>query len=142
MLCVNNYTQKYIDECRLKVNVQLSTYKNLKRQINTDANKLNSTIESFETNFFNNMILVLDALFVHRSSTIELNDGNPLNEVRILCHSIINSNNKMTAPYKSTKYIPDKSVLKYQIGDEIKLNEADFLLIFKAFFTEIENKYL
>jgi hypothetical protein len=29
MLCVNKYTQKYIDECRSKVDLQISTYKSL-----------------------------------------------------------------------------------------------------------------
>ena len=43
---------------------------------------------------------------------------------------------------KSIKLNTAKSILKYRIGDEIKLNEANFLLLFKAFFAEIESKYL
>jgi hypothetical protein len=67
MLCINNFTQKYIDECRLKVNLQLSTYKNLvttaRKQVGANNALLNSAIESFEPNFFNNMALVLDNYF-------------------------------------------------------------------------------
>lgn len=43
---------------------------------------------------------------------------------------------------KTIKFDPAKSVLKYKVGDEIKLNEEDFALISKAFFAEIESKYL
>jgi hypothetical protein len=87
------------------------------------------------------MVLVLDHYFVNRSRTIELKDGNPLNEVRILCDSIMLYDNKMTKDTKSTKY-PTKSVLKYKIGDEIKLKEEDFELLFKAFFSEMERKFV
>lgn len=145
MLCINNYTQKYGDGCRSKVDLQLSTYKNLvstaRKQVGANEALLNSAIETFETNFFNNMVIVLDNYFCHRSRTIEKKDGNPLNEVRILCNSMMNNNNKMCAD-KTIKFEPAKSVLKYEVGDEIKLNEADFLLIYKAFFAEIESKYL
>jgi hypothetical protein len=34
--------------------------------------------------------------------------------------------NKMTKDTKSMMYDPAKSVLKYKIGDEIKLKEEDF----------------
>lgn len=145
MLCVNNYTQKYIDGCRLRVNLQLSTYKKLVttagNQIGTNETPLNAAIESFEPMFYNNMVLILDALFVHRTRAIEKKDGNPLNEVRMMCNSMMHNNNIMCAD-NTIKLNPTKSVLKYQAGDEIKLNEADFLLIFKAFFAEIESKYL
>ena len=43
---------------------------------------------------------------------------------------------------KSIKFDQAKSGLKYKVGEEIKLSEADFLLIYKAFFAEIESKYL
>ena len=103
------------------------------KQVGADKTQLDTAIQAFETNFFNNMILVLDNYFCHRSRTLELKDGNPLNEVRMLCNSIMNNSTKMCAD-KTIKYNPAKSVLKYKVGDEIKLNEADFLLIFKAFF--------
>ena len=43
---------------------------------------------------------------------------------------------------KAIKFDPAKSVLKYRIGDEIKLNEADFKRLSAAYFAEIEGKYL
>ena len=98
-------------------------------------------IEAFATNFFNHMVLVLDNYFCHRSRTLEMKDGNPLNETRMLRDSIISNNNKMCAD-RTIKYDPAKSVLKHEIGDTIKLNEESFTSLFKAFFAEIENKYL
>jgi len=145
MLCVNNYTQKYIDECRSRVAEQVSAYRTLvaaaRTQGATDEPVLNTAIEIFEPHFFNNMVLALDSYFVHRTRAIEKKDGNPLNEVRMLCNSMMNNNNMMCAD-KTIKFDPAKSVLKYRIGDEIKLSEADFILLSSAFFAEIESKYL
>jgi hypothetical protein len=145
MLCINNYTKEYIDECRVKVGDQIATYRNL---INTvtkqsihDEIRLNAAIESFEPVFFNNMVMVLDNLFVHRSRLIEKKDGNPLNEVRMLCHSMMYNNYILTAE-STIKFNPAKSVLKYQPGDEIRLTEDAFVELSKAYFDEIEKKYL
>jgi hypothetical protein len=60
----------------------------------------------------------------------------------MLCESIMLYNNKMTKETKSMTYDPPKSVLKYQLGDEIKLKEEDFELLFKAFFSEMETKFV
>ena len=145
MLCVNNYTQEYIDECRLRLTAQVSAYQALvlaaKNQTTIEEPQLNTAINAFEPHFFNNMVLALDSYFVHRARATEKKDGNPLNEVRMLCSSMMNNKNIMGTD-KTIKYDPAKSVLKYQMGDEIKLNEADFILLSTAFFGEIESKYL
>ena len=97
--------------------------------------------EAFEATFFNNMVLVLDYLFVHRLRTMEGKDGNPLNEVRVMCDSMVLNGGTMSAD-RSIKLIPAKSVLKVQFGETIKLTEADFLRLYQACFAEIESKYL
>ncbi|MDD5320091.1 MAG: hypothetical protein PHD43_05650 [Methylococcales bacterium] len=145
MLCVNNYTQKYIDECRSRVAAQVSAYQSLvataRNQAVAGRPLLDAAIEAFEPHFFNNMVLALECYFVHRARAIEKKDGNPLNEVRMLCNSMLNNHNRVCAD-KTIKFDPAKSVLKHRIGDEIKLNEADFIRLSSAFFTEIESKYL
>ena len=87
------------------------------------------------------MILVLDNYFCHRSRTMDLKDGNSLNEVRMLYNSIMHNNSRLGAD-KTIKYDPAKSVLKYKIGNEIKLDAAAFTKLYKAYFAKIESKYL
>lgn len=55
--------------------------------------------------------------------------------------SMMRNNNMMCAD-KAIKFDAAESVLKYGVGDEIKLNEAHFILLSSAFFTEIESRYL
>ena len=135
MLSVNTYTQDYIDACRGQVEAQLSAYKNL-IAVTTDA----GAIDTFAPLFFNTMVLALDHYFCHRSRTLELKDGNPLNEVRMLCTSIMENGGRMCTD-KSIKLNPATSVLKHKPGDEIKLTEADFSRLYTAFFAEIEAKF-
>src|SRR5713226_2538765 len=128
MLGMRNYTKEYIDACRSRVDSDLSAYRSL-----VAAAKPNGP---FEAAFFNNMLLILDYLFVHRLPSTDGRDGNPLNEVRVICDSMLNNNNLMTSGTvskasqmrfnKAIKLSPEKSVLKYQVGDEIKLNEVGF----------------
>ena len=44
---------------------------------------------------------------------------------------MMNNNGVMCAD-KMIKFDPVKSVLKYRVGDEIKLHEADFILLSSA----------
>lgn len=145
MLCVNHYPKEYIDGCRLKMEAQLAAYKTLitaaGEKNGAEQVTFNAAVDSFEPLFFNNLILVLENCFVHRTRGIEGKDGNPLNEVRMLCNSILQNQAVLSAD-KTIKYSPVKSVLKLQIGDEIRLTEADFRLLFQAFFAEIEAKFM
>ena len=82
----------------------------------------------------------MDACFVHRTRAREGKDGNPLNEVRMLCNSILRNAGVLGAG-KTVKYEPETSVLKLRIGDEIALDEAQFQLLSDAFFAEIQHKF-
>jgi hypothetical protein len=135
VLCMTTYDQSYVNECRSKIGSQVSAYQALASTAKGPA------LEAFEPVFFNNLMLALDSYFVHRSRTIESKDGNPLNEVRVLCTSLM-SNDGVVAADKSIKLKPASSVLKHEIGDEIKLSEQDFVQMSDAFFAEIESKFV
>ncbi len=55
--------------------------------------------------------------------------GNPLNEVRL--DSSILQNRGGLAADKTIKYQPEESILTLQVGNEIKLTEAGFVLLFR-----------
>jgi hypothetical protein len=80
MLGRKNYTQEEIDAGRAMVEFDLRAYRRLPAADRT---------KEFEAVFFNRAVLLLDYMFVHRFTGIEGKDGNPLNEVRILCNSIL-----------------------------------------------------
>jgi hypothetical protein len=124
---------------------QLAAYKTLVKAVGsaTTAKQTEAAVESFEVLFFNNMTLVLDRYFVHRLSGVnyEGKDGNPLNEVRIVCDSLMN-NNGMLRGDKQIKLTPERSVLKLNIGDPIKLTRAEFERLAAAFFAELERRFL
>ena len=107
----------------------------------TDAAPLEFALASFEPAFYNHMILALDGYFGDRARNKEGKDGNPVNEVRMLCSSLLHDNGKLAAD-KTIKWRPEQSVLGYSVGDEIRLTTADFSRLSKAFFTELESKYL
>jgi hypothetical protein len=147
MLCMNQYPQDYVDACRKNMQAQLSAYKTLagaareEEKSGTGRPVPGAAVAAFEPLFFNNLVLVLDNFFVHRARGQEKKDGNPLNEVRMLCNGIL-QHKGMLAADKTIKYEPAKSVLKLDIGQKIALSEADFLRLFKAFFAEIEAKFV
>lgn len=145
MLSMSTYSQEYINECRSSIELQVYAYKEMV-SIATDLGgtreaRLDSAIAAFEPMFLNNLLLALDNHFAHRSRTLEKKDGNPLNEVRVLCTSVMDNNGIMLSD-KTIKLDPARTLLKYHVGDKIKLNVGDFLFLAQAFFAEIEKKYL
>ena len=141
MLGMKTYAREYIDACRARVDADLLAYR---KQVGKAPSK------EFEARFFNNQVLLLDYMFVHRLTGIEGKDGNPLNEVRVLCNSILLNKGKIQVdrlpgwPNSASSGIKlplEKSVLKLNAGDEVKLNENDFVRLSKAFFAELEKRH-
>jgi hypothetical protein len=142
MLGMKTYPQDYIESCRARVDADLRAYR---------AQVGKAPSREFEGRFFNDQVLLLDYMFVHRLAGIEGKDGNPLNEVRALCNSILLNHGKLqvdklpgwpNSAGGSIKLPPEKSVLKLKAGDDINLTEADFVRLSQAFFAELEKKFL
>jgi hypothetical protein len=131
MLAVTNYSQDYIDACRSRFAAQVAAFRKLTSGRATKA---------FEPEFFNDLVLLLDYSFVHRTRALETKDGNPLNEVRVLCTSLLTNDGVMLAD-KTIKRKPEATVLKYAVGDRIAVGEEDFSVLAEAFFAELERKF-
>ena len=99
-----------------------------------------STVNALDDQVFKSLTLLLDYYFVHRTRAMEGKDGNPLNEVRMLCNSILSHESVLTAD-KSIKYKPETSVLKLSVGDPIQIDEDQFVTLSKAFFAEIGRRF-
>jgi hypothetical protein len=144
MPSVNKYKKEYIDGCHSKMKAQLAAYRSLvskvREKAGTSRSTLGEAIDTFEPLFFRNLVLVLDQFFAHRTPELEKKDGNALNEVRMLCNSLLHHDGVLTAD-KTIKYSASTSILKLQIGNEIQLTEEKFRNLFKAFFSEIEAKF-
>jgi hypothetical protein len=128
MLSVAKYSQEHIEQCRSQIEADIRAYGGLR-----DAG-------AFESVFFNNMVLALDHYFLHRARNLEGKDGNPLNEVRIVCNSITDNNGVVMAD-KTLRVKPAASVLGYEVGDEIKIGEEDFRRLAEGFLAEIAGRY-
>jgi hypothetical protein len=143
MLGRKDYTRDEFDHCKAAIAQQVAAYKSLVKAVAnaTTDKKVNSALEAFEPLFFNNMTLVLDRYFVHRVRLVAGKDGNPLNEVEMLCDSLMN-NNGVLGDSTVIKLIPDQSVVKLHTGDPIALSEVEFERLSAAFFAELERKFL
>lgn len=155
MLSMTHYGREYIDAARARIDAQVAAYQTLTAAAvrlggsgsssggssGSGTAEYNAAAADFEPVFFTGLVHVLDSYFVHRARALELKDGNALNEVRVLCTSLMSNGGRLVAD-KQIKLDPAKSVLGYAVGDEIRLGEDDFIRLAKAFFAEIEAKFL
>lgn len=143
MLGRNSYTREEFDHARSSIAKQIAAYKKLLRATaGKQADEKGSAArEAFEGDFANNMTLVLDRYFVHRVRNVAGKDGNPLNEVELICDSLMN-NEGIFKGSTVLKYIPEQSVLKLEIGERISLTVGEFERLSSAFFEELERKFL
>jgi hypothetical protein len=143
MLGRKSYTREEFDHSKAIIDEQIAAYKTLTQAVagaTTDP-QVTSALDVFEPLFFNNLTLALDRPFVHRVRMVTGKDGNPLNEVEMLCDSLMN-NNGVLGDSTVIKLVPEQSVLKLRVGDPIRISEAQFERLAAAFFAELERKFL
>jgi hypothetical protein len=75
--------------------------------------------------------------FMHRLRTTEGKDGNPLNEMRVVCSPLM-LNDGVPAADRGIAPTPQRSILGYAPGDRIALTEPSLLCLAGACFAEIE----
>ena len=140
MLGRSTYTKEEIDRAKGVIRAQLAAYKKLSKAASADK-KVDSALDSFDRLFFNNLTLALDRPFVHRVRVATGKDGNPINEVEMVCESLMN-NKGVFAKSSVIKLAPESSVLGLQFGDTIELTVSDFERLSAAFFADLEAKFL
>lgn len=136
MLAMNSYPKDYIDRCRDKVAANVAAYRAVAAKVGDKK-----ALATFEPVFFNNLVLSMDAHFVHRTRAVEGKDGNPLNEVRVLCSSLALHDGVLTqdGPIRLKR---ETSVLGIELGERIAVREDGFVRLSAAFFAELESKFL
>jgi hypothetical protein len=137
MLGRKTYTREELDHGRSTIADQLAAYERLVTAVPTGT----TAVDEFEWRFFNNMTLVLDRLYVHRLRVSTGKDGNPLNEVELICESLLN-NDGVLQGNNVVKYVPEESVVGLKIGDRIRLSADDFTRLADAFFADLERKFV
>jgi hypothetical protein len=144
MLGRKTYTPEELAHAQTAIDQQLAAYRQLREAIDGTAAadpRVAAALDAFEPLFCNNMTLVLDRYFVHRLRGVAGKDGNPLNEVELLSDSLIN-NDGVLRGNNVVKLVADRTVLKLDVGDPIRLSAAEFERLSKAFLTEIRSRFL
>jgi hypothetical protein len=141
MLGRKNYTREEIDHARATVAAQLASFDQLAAATTAGHDKkATAALDALTPVYFDNVVLVLDRLFVHRIRPVTGKDTNPLNEVELLAESLLQGTVLRTN--KVIKWEPAKSVLGLKDGDPIALSRADVARLADAFLAEVEARFL
>jgi hypothetical protein len=138
MLETLHYDQDYVDECRARSEAQVARFEDVRSRADIDGT---DPVGSLEPDFFNNMLLVLDAYFVHRPDNVVGKGGGPLTEVRALASSLMLNGGTMRADQQDG-LDPGRSILGYAEGDDIHLTQEQYVTIARAFFDDVERRYV
>ena len=141
MLGRKNYTVEEFGDAKATFDRQLAAYRKLVKSVegSSDAQAL-AALRAFEPLFFNNMVLALDRFFVHRLRTVTGKDGNPLNELELLSESLLKDG--VFRGKNVIKLQPADTVLGLAPGDQIKVSQAEFERLYKAFMSELEARFV
>jgi hypothetical protein len=144
MLGMKEYDRDYIDACRSRAETQVAMFHEVAQAArdhgDADVSRLEGSLESLEYEYFNNKLIVLDGYFVHRLRDVEGEDGNALNEVRVLARSLMENGGTVMADPQIV-LDPARSVLGLEVGAPITLTLQQYRRISNAFLREIESKF-
>jgi hypothetical protein len=143
MLGRKSYTTDELETAKTLVESQLAAYSDLTAAIEDEApsESIDAAREDFEPLFFNTMALALDRLFVHRRSSATAKQAGPLNELELICDSLMN-NDGILHTNGAGVYVPQQSVLKLEPGERIALSLEQFEQLAQAVLAEIEAKFV
>ena len=144
MLGASSYPAAYVQACRNDIAAQIRAYRDLvgaaSKASGMSLTRIDAALAAFEPAFFNNLLVALEMRFVHRLRGVEGEDGNPLNEVRMLAASLMD-NGGVLAENRTIRYEPSRTVLRIDIGERIHLNADDFEALCALFLAEIESRF-
>jgi hypothetical protein len=139
MLCNNAYSPDYVAAARAHIAASVDAFRAIDTAADGDP-ALRDAVDAFEPTFFNALVLALDGHFTHRGRTVEGKDGNPANEVRLLCTSLTENGGVLVAD-KGIKLRAADSVLGLEPGDPIAVRADGFVRLADGFFAVIEERF-
>ena len=125
----SSYTSDEIESCRDNCDALLAAW---------GANDVeDSTLESL---VFGQAVVVLHTWFGHRQRGLEGDDGNPMNEVRVIADSIVDNDAVLRVEGPIT-WVPERTVLRLAVGDEVEITANGFERLTAAYLAAIEATY-
>lgn len=137
MLAQGTYDADYIADCRGQVEAEIAAFDIARSDSDVD----DTALDDLEVSYFGALVLALELRFVHRLRAKEGKDGNALNEVRLIAQSLMSNGGRMVEDPKIA-LDPQRSVLHVRPGDDIVVRYDDFVRLARAFFAEIEARYV
>jgi hypothetical protein len=134
MLAQKTYQSEHIGRCRQTISERIAAYRT------AVANTKPSDRSTFEQLYCRDLVVLLDAWFMHRTRAVEGKDGNPANEVRMLATSIIHHNSILTAD-TTIRYRATNSVTELEIGDAINLTIDQTAQLAAAYLDTITQRF-
>jgi hypothetical protein len=126
----NSYTSDELESCRDNADALLAAWQ---------ANEVEDT--TLENLVFNQAVVALDAWFVHRLRTMEGQDGNAMNEVRVLADSIV-ANDGVLRVAGAIRWEADRTRLGFAVGEEVLVTADGYERLAAAYLDAIGDTFV
>lgn len=125
------YPRAYVDACETRVEEEIEAFRAL------TAGSPPEAVERFEPVCFGNLVVILNAMFIHRVGAPADPVADVLEEVRLLADSLLGNDGVMSVP-DGSGYDPASSVLGIADGERIAIRAGGFDRLSSAYFAAIE----